>query len=898
MRRQATRRDLAVLTLAALALLAATSVFEWSRADDASSWDVPLYQSFGDRIVDGEVPYRDFRVEYPPGSLPAFVLPSLVAGDGDRRLRARAERRCRELRTVVRDADDAAARGDRRLHGALARRAPRDASAHAAVALGLVAATPLLLGELALTRFDALPVALTAAVARGAPPRPLTARGGRARSRGRGEALSAAPRAARRDLRPAAHGSPGGRRERRSDGRHGRRRRAPVPRARAPRGVVLDPGAADARPAGREPARATSRWRSTPPRTGSASARWGRGSRRVARARCGAPTSRARSGRSSGLSARSPQSSSSSRSGSPRGGGARPRAARARRRDRRRRPARARPRALAAVPALARAVRPARRRSPRPARERPARGRARRRRTSGSPTSTATTSTSAACPRRPTCSRATGCCSRSCSCSSRRAAFAEEPDGGEEDERRGDRHRVGGLGPDRHDGHEQHRERSSGRRDGGPPAPRAPDRDGDDTDEEPRPERRVELRRAVHLQPEPGARPAVGEGGEELGLPAVVREPARSLRGVVELEHVHGRRASRPRGCSRRASRSARSGARTGRPRPRSAPAERRRGRGAGCAPGRPRRLQARRRARRRAAARALPRARRGRSARTCPDARGRSRARRARAARSPSPSPSPGRRGRSGPRAAAGCRARRTSRGRRRTSGTAPRCRSSRSTSARELARRTRRSSGRTIRSTTKARKNGRLAWPPRDDREVVVAPEVRHRPAAEQRDGDAGEGQRPPDPDPPASREGERHDRDDEERLVDGTGERDERRRRTERGEAPGRRRQRGPHGERRPDREPGGEDDLARELVEERAVAGIEEERDGDEHRRARARRAAPCACGGASSPRRAGRRTPRRASGLPRSRMPPTTSGATGVRESISHGKTASALQKSA
>src|SRR5262245_15676174 len=82
MRRTATARDLALLTAAALLLLSATAAVVWSRADDASSWDVPLYQSFGDRMTDGQVPYRDFRVEYPPGSLPAFLLPSLVASDG------------------------------------------------------------------------------------------------------------------------------------------------------------------------------------------------------------------------------------------------------------------------------------------------------------------------------------------------------------------------------------------------------------------------------------------------------------------------------------------------------------------------------------------------------------------------------------------------------------------------------------------------------------------------------------------------------------------------------------------------------------------------------------------------------------------------------------------------
>ena len=162
MRRQATGRDLAVLTVAALALLAATSVFEWSRADDASSWDVPLYQSFGDRIVAGEVPYRDFRIEYPPGSLPAFVLPSLVAADGapvyEPVLNAAARSYARwfaALMTLLLAATVACT--------ALSLRALGAGVGHAATALGLVAAVPLLLGELSLTRFDALPIALAAA---------------------------------------------------------------------------------------------------------------------------------------------------------------------------------------------------------------------------------------------------------------------------------------------------------------------------------------------------------------------------------------------------------------------------------------------------------------------------------------------------------------------------------------------------------------------------------------------------------------------------------------------------------------------------------------------------------------------------------------------------------------
>jgi uncharacterized membrane protein len=40
--------------------------------------DTPTYQQYGDAIVHhGQVPYRDFAVEYPPAALPVFALPSL-----------------------------------------------------------------------------------------------------------------------------------------------------------------------------------------------------------------------------------------------------------------------------------------------------------------------------------------------------------------------------------------------------------------------------------------------------------------------------------------------------------------------------------------------------------------------------------------------------------------------------------------------------------------------------------------------------------------------------------------------------------------------------------------------------------------------------------------------------
>ncbi|MCL4441777.1 MAG: glycosyltransferase 87 family protein, partial [Firmicutes bacterium] len=43
--------------------------------------DIELYYKYAAEILRGLVPYRDFGIEYPPGAIPFFLLPKLLAGD-------------------------------------------------------------------------------------------------------------------------------------------------------------------------------------------------------------------------------------------------------------------------------------------------------------------------------------------------------------------------------------------------------------------------------------------------------------------------------------------------------------------------------------------------------------------------------------------------------------------------------------------------------------------------------------------------------------------------------------------------------------------------------------------------------------------------------------------------
>ncbi len=66
--------------LAAPLLLGALAVPSGGLFRGAKFRDLHLYQQYGDALLDGRIPYRDFFVEYPPGAIPLFAVPSVAPG--------------------------------------------------------------------------------------------------------------------------------------------------------------------------------------------------------------------------------------------------------------------------------------------------------------------------------------------------------------------------------------------------------------------------------------------------------------------------------------------------------------------------------------------------------------------------------------------------------------------------------------------------------------------------------------------------------------------------------------------------------------------------------------------------------------------------------------------------
>ena len=109
--------------------------------------DTPVYEGYGDAMAAGRVPYRDFELEYPPGSLVVFALPSLLGDDYDFAFDL-LMLAC-ALATVA--------------FVAIALGSLGASPGRLAAGVAFVALAPLAVGSLLLTRFDLWPAALSAA---------------------------------------------------------------------------------------------------------------------------------------------------------------------------------------------------------------------------------------------------------------------------------------------------------------------------------------------------------------------------------------------------------------------------------------------------------------------------------------------------------------------------------------------------------------------------------------------------------------------------------------------------------------------------------------------------------------------------------------------------------------
>ena len=141
--------ELAALGAAALFLLS-WAVLHTGWYDDDEIVDIPVYASYGTAIEDGAVPYRDVRPEYPPGALLVFVAPALLSED---------EAGFRDVFELLMAGFGVATV----LLTAVTLRALDATRRRTVGALALVAAFPLLLGSVVLTRFDLFPAALVSA---------------------------------------------------------------------------------------------------------------------------------------------------------------------------------------------------------------------------------------------------------------------------------------------------------------------------------------------------------------------------------------------------------------------------------------------------------------------------------------------------------------------------------------------------------------------------------------------------------------------------------------------------------------------------------------------------------------------------------------------------------------
>ena len=157
----------ALLGLVAIGLVVLAFSFRASaRPVEAVAFsDVTAYERYGSLVVDGALPYRDFDLEYPPGALAMFVVPATavaargaVGGASWSPPNQQARRYYRAYTSLVWVLLSAIL-----VLTASTLRAMHRPALVFVMALGVVACSPLLLGQVLIERFDVLPAALVAA---------------------------------------------------------------------------------------------------------------------------------------------------------------------------------------------------------------------------------------------------------------------------------------------------------------------------------------------------------------------------------------------------------------------------------------------------------------------------------------------------------------------------------------------------------------------------------------------------------------------------------------------------------------------------------------------------------------------------------------------------------------
>jgi uncharacterized membrane protein len=139
------------LTYAAVAVfLASLTVLHWGFYQHNRIIDTIEYYRYGVAMTHGHVPYRDFRVEYPPGALPVFAAPA-VGHEGFSAYN-------REFQILMALCGVGAL-----LAMTLALRSLAASAERTAAALAFAALAPLVLGSVILYRYDLWPSALAAA---------------------------------------------------------------------------------------------------------------------------------------------------------------------------------------------------------------------------------------------------------------------------------------------------------------------------------------------------------------------------------------------------------------------------------------------------------------------------------------------------------------------------------------------------------------------------------------------------------------------------------------------------------------------------------------------------------------------------------------------------------------